>query len=262
MKRGAKYIFVLFFLALAAGVLLAPSLTLAAIKVNYSPSQQLPGLDLTQSAGQAGQTSSLFPQFIRWMLPFVLSLAAVLAVIMIVVAGVRMVIQSDNPAAREDAKARIWAAIGGLVLAFAAFLILRTINPDLVGLKFDLGSPVQFRETETAAQRDARDVFKATPYAHGETNAEPNAYCVFSTTQKDLTCPEGSYSVNPSLCGENIRFDIPRRGGCTPSGGINIQSAVCCMLGSPSQSLNESDVGGIVQPLPVLRETQIQTPSR
>jgi len=41
---------------------------------------------------------------------------------------------SDSIDSKDDAKKWIWGAISGLLLALAAYLILYTINPDLVGL--------------------------------------------------------------------------------------------------------------------------------
>lgn len=59
--------------------------------------------------------------------------AAVLAVVMIVWGGIEYIASAANPSAKENAKKRIWAAIGGLLLALLSFLILQTINPSLVG---------------------------------------------------------------------------------------------------------------------------------
>jgi len=61
-------------------------------------------------------------------------LAGVLAVLFIVIGGLEYIASAANPSAKESAKKRIWAAIGGLLLALASYLILQTINPALVGI--------------------------------------------------------------------------------------------------------------------------------
>ncbi len=62
--------------------------------------------------------------------------AVILAVIMITIGGVEYII-SIVPGKKEQGKKRIWNAIYGLILLFAAYMILRTINPALVeNLKF------------------------------------------------------------------------------------------------------------------------------
>lgn len=58
-----------------------------------------------------------------------LSITVALAVLMIVIAGVQYTVSWASPSAKGEAKSRIWNAIGGLVLALASYLILRTINP-------------------------------------------------------------------------------------------------------------------------------------
>mgnify|MGYP001586349386 CR=1 FL=1 len=62
----------------------------------------------------------------------------VLAVIMIVVGGLEYIASAANPSAKESAKKRIWAAIGGLLLALSSYLILQTINPNLVNFNLNI----------------------------------------------------------------------------------------------------------------------------
>src|SRR3989338_8119481 len=66
-----------------------------------------------------------FLAWARWIYPFALSMAAVLAIAMIVIAGIQMMIQS--PGAKEDAKKKIMNAVLGLLLAVGSYLILNTI---------------------------------------------------------------------------------------------------------------------------------------
>lgn len=76
-----------------------------------------------------------FLSYARFLYPFALSVAAVLAVIMIIIAGLEMMTASEG--LREDAKKKIWGAVLGLLLAVGTFLILRTINPQLLNLRID-----------------------------------------------------------------------------------------------------------------------------
>lgn len=73
-----------------------------------------------------------FAKFIKWLFPALLGTAAILAMFMIVIAGFQWVTAYGNPSKIEDARDRIFMAILGLILAFAAWLILNTINPALV----------------------------------------------------------------------------------------------------------------------------------
>ncbi len=64
----------------------------------------------------------------------ILTLVVILSVIMIVVGGIQYSASSINPSLKSEAKSRISAALGGLLLAFFSWLILQTINPNILAL--------------------------------------------------------------------------------------------------------------------------------
>lgn len=74
-----------------------------------------------------------FCKYLRNLFTTLLSLAAFLAVLMIVIAGSQWIAAAGNPSTITDSKDMIWKAIVGLILAFASWMILESINPDLVG---------------------------------------------------------------------------------------------------------------------------------
>lgn len=98
-----------------------------AYAAKYNLIQPLPGVKAVES----------FPEYIQSILPFILSLAAVLAVVMIVVGGVEYAV-SLSEEGKKNARGRINNAILGLLLALVSYLILYTINPDLTKLKLDI----------------------------------------------------------------------------------------------------------------------------
>ena len=55
---------------------------------------------------------------------------------MIVIGGVQIIFSGGSSGKIAEGKKRITEAIWGLILALAAYLILYTINPDLISLKF------------------------------------------------------------------------------------------------------------------------------
>lgn len=75
--------------------------------------------------------------YARFIYPFVLSIAAILAVIMLIVAGLELMTASEGM--KSAAKEKIQNAVLGLLLAVGAYLILKTINPDLLNLQIDTG---------------------------------------------------------------------------------------------------------------------------
>jgi hypothetical protein len=76
-----------------------------------------------------------FFAYLKYLFPFMLSIAAVLAVFMLVISGIQMMAAAGNVGMIDSAKKKIWNAIGGLLLIALSFLILRTINPQLINLQ-------------------------------------------------------------------------------------------------------------------------------
>lgn len=100
--------------------------------VQYNLIQPLPGV----------QSVPDFPTFLyddetgSGFIPFLLGLAGLLSLIQIIRGGIMRAVSGGNSSAISDANDMIWQAILGLVLALSGYLILSTINPDLVNLRF------------------------------------------------------------------------------------------------------------------------------
>ncbi|MEA2113734.1 MAG: hypothetical protein U9P63_03725 [Patescibacteria group bacterium] len=73
-------------------------------------------------------------QYISYFYTFGLGLVALLAVGGLAIGGFLYML-SDTISSKEEAKKYIWSALSGLVLLLSAYLILNTINPNLVKLK-------------------------------------------------------------------------------------------------------------------------------
>src|SRR3989338_2415016 len=91
--------------------------------------------DPSSVGGEGG--SDALGKYLNAMIKLFIGICAVLAVIMIVLGGIEYM-TSELPGNKESGKKKITQAIFGLLLALGAWLILYTINPDL--LKTDLSS--------------------------------------------------------------------------------------------------------------------------
>jgi len=112
----------------------------------YVPLEPLPGVN---------QTGLGFADYISGMFRLFITLGALFAVLMIVLAGISYM-TSSSPLDLSKAKDRMWAALYGLLLLVACWLILYTINPNL--LRFDL-----FTQTlNTTAQKNTAPASGAT----------------------------------------------------------------------------------------------------
>lgn len=113
--------------------------------------QPLPGFD-----EKAGGLGGYFTSMYQW----IIGIAGVLAVLMIVVAGIEYM--TPTPSSKESAKNRAWAAISGLLLALVSYLILNTINPDLVKQSITLPNvSIQKAPENTNELFSARQLFQA-----------------------------------------------------------------------------------------------------
>jgi len=102
------------------------SSALAAEESGYKIQVAIPG-------GPTAGTSVGLADYIQYIYIFGLSLIGITALGVLIYGGLLYML-SDTGGSKEDAKKYIWAAISGLILGLAAFLILNTINPDLTSL--------------------------------------------------------------------------------------------------------------------------------
>ena len=82
------------------------------------------------NAGSPAETT--LPQYINYIYYIGLGAIGILALGALVIAGFRYML-SDTIDSKDEAKKMIWGALSGLVLGLAAYLILNTINPALLG---------------------------------------------------------------------------------------------------------------------------------
>ncbi|MDD4989570.1 MAG: hypothetical protein PHV42_04060 [Candidatus Pacebacteria bacterium] len=96
----------------------------------YQPLAPIPGV---QTGG--GLTPVNLEDYLGSLFKIGIGLCAVFAVLMIVIGGLEYVM-TDKIASKEDAKTRITNALVGLLLALSSYILLYTINPELVKLNF------------------------------------------------------------------------------------------------------------------------------
>ena len=95
----------------------------------------LPTGQITTTIAFGGKTSfTNIGEFIKYNYGLALSIAGILAVIIIIVAGVQWVISGGNSEMIGSAKKRIGGAVIGLLIAYLSYTILNTINPATVNL--------------------------------------------------------------------------------------------------------------------------------
>ena len=128
-----KNIFLITFLLF---IICAPGIVAAQVQLETGlpniPNNQLPaGTEL--------------PSYIKYLFIFGLGAITILALAQMMSGGIQYILAAGNIAKHEEAKDTIQQALLGLGLLLTSYLLLRTINPDLVNLKNPTLTPVQFR---------------------------------------------------------------------------------------------------------------------
>lgn len=87
---------------------------------------QLPG------EGAPTTTSVLLTDYVRYIFNFIIAISGFIIFGVIVFSGVQLLTQAQNPGALGEAKSRIFDAIIGLIVIFGAYVLLTTINPQII----------------------------------------------------------------------------------------------------------------------------------
>ncbi|MBI3952404.1 MAG: hypothetical protein HY336_00420 [Candidatus Doudnabacteria bacterium] len=107
------------------------------------------------------------PKCINQIYTWSLGAAALLALLMIILGGYSIMTAQGNGEQATKGKEYIYSAVIGLLLLFTAYLLLRTINPDLVNFQISgqcldgAGNPVNAADPEACKNAGGRwDLFK------------------------------------------------------------------------------------------------------
>jgi len=144
-----KITFAIFFvLQIASTIFLAASFqpVLAEenpIPLNFTPQVKIPKSDLDQNTIPVGEylpdkgvmRSDLLVKYVKAFYGYGLSIAGILAAIVLMAGGILWLTSAGNDSRISQAKELIIGSVTGLVILFCSWIILNTINPDLVKLR-------------------------------------------------------------------------------------------------------------------------------
>lgn len=154
----------------------------------------------------------LFVRYAKTVFNVSLGAAGILAVLMLVVAGVQYTLGAVSEQAKSDAKDRIRSAILGLLIVLAAYLILWTINPDLVRLELNVPAITEFMPSPGGAP----PLPSLPPVCPGCNPAEgysfpqkaPGAGCSGSTCYVEASLGSRLEALNADLQGAGISWRV------------------------------------------------------
>ena len=191
------------------------------------PTLELPIPTLTsfstlQVQGEGGNRYVDVPfvaEYIVALYRFSLGIIVTLAMVMIVIGGLRWVTAAGNASSIGSAKEIIIRAVMGLLIAFGSYTILFLINPELVNFR-SIRVDLIRRETSMEASEADIDPSTYTPPAGGTTTAT-SADC----TRLAELVTDGTISVRPT----NDRAGLA-------AGVINRRVCIWCYVGSNDRS--------------------------
>ena len=137
---------------------------------------------------------------------FLLGFVGIGALVMIVIEGIKYMTSGGDQSKIGDAKRRIWNAVWGLILALISYILLQTINPDLIkpGLKTinlqkqsGLDSPAEYRAV-------------AQPSGTGEARQRAGVTVIFTKEPKDVL---GTTARQKQQAVDLLRKDCQSKGG-------------------------------------------------
>lgn len=88
----------------------------------------IPGTEITPLTVE----NTSLPAYVKYVFNFALGLAGLTALILLIYGGVKYLTSAGNPSKAKEAKDRIFAALLGVIILLSSYLILTTVNPQLV----------------------------------------------------------------------------------------------------------------------------------
>lgn len=127
MKKNALVVFLALSLFWASGVYAnAPAAPTNATATGYTPLVKIPGVP----DGEVDISKYLIGVY-----SFLLSIVGIVAVVMLIIGGMKYIMAAGSGGAVSGAKQTITDAIFGLILALLSYVIVSTINPDVLYLR-------------------------------------------------------------------------------------------------------------------------------
>jgi len=151
-----------------------------------------------------------FVTYIQKLFNIFLGLAIVLSVIMVVIGGAQY-LSTDAVGGKSEGKQKLQNALWGLVIALSAFLILNTINPDLLNLRLFQGVSSRGGTTQTSGSQTSTG------------NQQPENTRINLPASSTLPVVPSGATACPDACAEIT--GVPLRTSPKPCGGSG-----ACML--------------------------------
>lgn len=163
----------------------------------------IPGIEFSSIINQNGEiTIPWLAQYVGGAYTFLLSIAGLIAAVMMVVGGFQYVTSGGDKGKVGEGKKKIINALTGLVLALGSYTILYSINPDLVefkGLTISTANTIAWQAEDDSNAEDESGLIDSSATGTVPTGefGQPKAICNSEATCKPF-CDQ-YYANDPSL---------------------------------------------------------------
>jgi len=181
----------------------------------------------TQALGYGdcgGDITESIPNYIRRLYQFAIGISGILAVGMMVAGGILYTVSGGSPDKQREGMDMIFSALWGLGLLFGAYIILNTINPQLVLLK-EPGAP-QFTGTYVTPYTDPAETALGKPWGWCEASKAECATAIQKSSSPTSTGISCCLAVKLNTGKADCKTD-----GWGWDNRPNIQKS-CCIIGS------------------------------
>lgn len=169
--------------------------TFVAHAQNYTPLAPLPGTTIVDDT-VAGVRTTNISTYLSGAIKLLVALGGALAVLYAIIGGVQYVAASINPSAKADAMGKVQNALIGLAIILSSYLLLNSINPNLVRFNFML-PPIGVAPLQQYQQLGGGSISTSCPNPNDASGA---------------CCPAGRDCKACSNCSEVEGSGVPNKG--------------------------------------------------
>ncbi len=198
-NKNKNKIYLIILTLLVLSVIITP-FVYAAEPIDFKPVTDIPLLDswtpgetINASVGAENVFNQVFSLSIR--------IGAMLAVFMFIWGGLNMIMARDNATNITRGKEKMKNAIFGLLMLLSIFIVLNTINPDLVNISLFGDGTVGLDTTKNTESYYNREKELQNIYDNRRSNEDTIMVCDFKT--RVLKCYEGDNAIDQCLKSTN-----------------------------------------------------------
>jgi len=153
-----------------------------------------------EMGGEKISTSTTLSEYAVYIFNFCIIIAAVAAFVVLIYGGIRYLFSSNNPGSMKEARIWIYSGIVGLLIALVSYLILNTINPEIIVPKLEEIKPntgihlINGEKEKYIADSQNRITFDATSLEF--INTEEELYSVFVCGEEEFDGKNSKELIN------------------------------------------------------------------